>query len=146
MSAAFRFRLARVLRARRASEESARRNLAEAQRSVAEHEERVGALSGERARAGEDRRELLGGRVDPGMLVQAAAFEASLERNLEARAKELRTSGEVADVRRVALVAAAQRVRVLERLEERRRSSWTAERNLEEQKAVDDRAPRAEPT
>lgn len=145
MSAAFRFRLARVLRARRASEESARRDLAEAQRSVAEHGERVGALSGERARAGGDRRALLGGRVDPGRLVLAAAFEASLERSLVAGEMDLRASGAIAEERRAALVAAAQRVRVLERLEERRRSAWTMERNHEEQKAIDDRAPRAEP-
>jgi flagellar export protein FliJ len=140
----FRFRLERVLEVRRASEEAAHRDLAVARKSVSERETRVGSLARDRERAGEDRKSMLGGRVDPGRLALAAAFEASLERTFKTEENGLRIVSETAERRRAALVAAAQRVRVLERLEERRRVAWTEGRNREEQKAADDRAPRPE--
>jgi flagellar export protein FliJ len=140
---AFRFRLGRVLRVRRATEEIERGKLAEAESSARERE----ITAEERAAAREQAMESLRGdqtrdEIDATRVLIA---QASVERiaGLEQAARSLaRTAREAAEGRRAVWRDARAGVLGLERLEERDRARFRVEREVREERAIEEVAAR----
>ncbi len=146
MSAAFQFRLGRLLSVRRAGEDEASGRLTEAQRQVAERQAEVGAHSAERTVAEEEIRVRARGSIDPARLRAAMTYRESAGRRL-ARAEEgARVATTEAEEKRRALVEAARRVRILEKLEQGSRANGSARDRAAEARELDDRTPRSEKT
>ena len=144
MSAAFHFRLGRLLSVRRAGEDEARGRWTEAQREVAARQAEAGARSAERTVAEEELRVRARGSIDPARLRAAMTYRESTGRRF-ARAEEgARAAATEAEERRRALVDAARRVRILEKLEEGSRANWTARGRAAEARDLDDRTRRGE--
>ena len=140
---AFRFRLGRVLRVRRATEEIERGHLAEAEASArlreATAEERaasrdgaVETLRGEQTQAAIDATRVL-------VAQDAAERLACLEQAARALA---RTARDAAESRRAVWRDARAGVLGLERLEDRDRARFRAERDLREERTLEEVAAR----
>lgn len=139
---AFEFRLGRVLDVRRV-EEQAQARLHEAARvAVAEQERRIEGLAAERVRAQQVRREITTAGVDVSGLAMAQSWINRLARELEEARSELRRRLERAAELLKCWVEAAREVRVLERLQDRRRLEGLLAEGRAEQKRLDETALR----
>lgn len=139
---AFEFRLGRVLDVRRV-EEQAQARLHEAARvAVAEQERRIEGLAAERVRAQQVRREITTAGVDVSGLAMAQSWINRLARELEEARSELRRRLERAAELLKCRVEAAREVRVLERLQDRRRLEELLAEGRAEQKRLDETALR----
>jgi flagellar export protein FliJ len=144
VSAAFHFRLARLLSVRRAGEEEARARWTGAQGEVAARQADVDARSAERTDAEVELRIRARGSIDPAGLRAAMTYRESAGRRYARSEDGAKAAAKEAEEKRRALVDAARRVRILERLEEGSRANWTARGRAAEARDLDDRARRGE--
>lgn len=138
--AAFRFRLARVLRVRDVAERDARAGWGAAQREALAAGERAGALRGAADRAGEEL-----ARVQQTAPERVPALDAGLLRTWEAlRAARARTAelDRAADALRERWVERRRDRRALELLRDRARGEWRREADRREESELAEWASR----
>jgi flagellar export protein FliJ len=140
---AFRFRLGRVLRARRATEEIERGHLAEAEASARQREVTADQRAASRDAAVETLRgEQMQPEIDASRVLvaqDAAGRLAGLEQAARALA---RTARDAAESRRAVWRDARAGVLGLERLEDRDRARFRAERDIREERTLEEVAAR----
>lgn len=138
MSARFTFRLARILRHRRRTEDGR----ALAVRQALERHETARTRQATLESAADLARSALTMDCNAGVAAAALRLHADGVRDLHgrARAAALLTAAEASRVeeRRAALVEAARARRALERLEEIQRGAWQAEHAREDQRTTDE--------
>jgi flagellar protein FliJ len=138
------FRLATLLRLREVTRDERRESLAEAQRTDAELGRRLTQLDAEQQRVRSQCREAAApGEVRIVRLVEACRYLAGLQ----AREEQLQTERDALaaeiDRRRQSLVKADQDVRVLEKLQDRRRQSRRLKDERQQAKQLDEAALQA---
>ncbi|MBI4563651.1 MAG: flagellar export protein FliJ [Planctomycetes bacterium] len=142
MKERFRFRLERLLDVRRAQERVAVRELDRARREMMESRERLDALILQERREVDQCRRWLGGAVEAARLRLAERYLDSLRRRISSARTGHRDLEALAERWRIHRTEAAARVRVLERLRERRRNEWRVETERRERRALDEAAAR----
>lgn len=145
MSAPFHFRLGRLLSVRRVGEDEALARLSEGRREVAARESEVEARSAERTDAEAEIRARARGSVDLTRLRAAVTYRESANRRFARAEASAKSASMEAEEKRRALVEAARRVRILEKLEEGARADWSARGLAAESRERDDRPHRGEP-
>lgn len=134
----FQFRLEPVLRVRGAQEDEARRAFAAAQRAAQEQARKLADIATQERRA---RAEMADTRRGPVNLVRVRLEEGYLVgvgRRIDREKQTLAKKLEEQFVKRTAFVEARKKVRVLERLKERRQTEYRREVEREEQKTLDE--------
>ncbi len=142
----FRFRLARVLDVRRVEEQVASTALAEAASRVAARERLLEGLRAERVRAAAVKRAVTTAGVDLAQLRYVQQHLNVLGQRIAAEESALEACRAEVERRRGARVEAARAVRVLERLEARRRAEWARESEAAERRRLDEVALRGRAT
>jgi flagellar FliJ protein len=135
----FEFRLDGLARLREQQRRAALRALGEAQRHSARQARELGALAREHAAAhGALARLRAPGTLDLFAVRLQEQYVRAVERAIDRAREALRKRLEDEQAARAAYVEARRRVRVLERLRERRLAEWRAEADREERMALDE--------
>ena len=135
---AFRFRLERFLEIRRAKEDVAQREFAEAARAVQEETRRLAALLAEEEESKRASRALRRGPLDLTTLRLQEGYLGAVDRRVRASRERLLELGRAEGEKRRALVEAMKAVKVLERFRERKLAEWIQTADREERKALDE--------
>jgi flagellar export protein FliJ len=138
MAKAFRFRLEKVLDVRRLQEATALRELASAQKAVADRNGIILGLMGQEDEAKRDLRAMQERAVDVPRLRMAGECLASLERLLQCEYEKLQALVIVEIEKRHLLTEARKGVRVLERLREKQERLHRQGLDLDERKFLDE--------
>lgn len=139
---AFRFRLERLLEVRRAKEDVAQRDFAEASRALREETRRLTALLAEEEEVKAASRDARRGPLDLAALRLHEGYLGAVDRRVRATRERLLELGRAEAEKRRALVEAMKGVKVLERFRERKLAEWTRTRERDERKALDEAARR----
>lgn len=138
----FRFRLERLLELRRMREEIRKKELAEANRAVAEQQQAILRLIVEEEGARVEMRGLKTKRFDLAAVRMTEHFLLQIARRISEAYRELQSRQMRAAEKRRELVEATQAVRVLERFRERKLGEYELEVGREEQRFLDEVAAR----
>lgn len=138
MAKAFEFRLQKLLDLRRLEEEAAQRELAMAQKAVAERNRVIVRLLADEEQARDDLRLLQAGDVDIVRVRRTGEFLDSLGRSLDRERSTLRELETSEFEKRRRLTEALKGVRVLERFRERQLRRWREGLDREERKFLDE--------
>jgi flagellar export protein FliJ len=138
MATTFRFRLEHLLGIRRQKEDLLQRDLAAAQRAVAERHQSIGFLLAQQEQAKVDVRAAQDRAIDMGRLKLADEYLSALGRLVRREQETLHDLVKIELERRQELVEARKAVRVLERFRERQVRRQLRELDLEERKFLDD--------
>ncbi|HEX7898198.1 MAG TPA: flagellar export protein FliJ [Planctomycetota bacterium] len=137
---AFRFRLERLLEIRRAKEEVAQRDFAEAARAAQAEARALAALLAEEEESKRASRELRRGPLDLAALRLQEGYLSAVDKRVRAsRGRLLELQAAEAGKRR-ALVEAMKAVKVLERFRERKLAEWILSADRDERKVLDEAA------
>jgi flagellar export protein FliJ len=137
---AFRFRLERLLEVRRAKEDVARRELAEAARAAGEETRVLTALLAEEEESKRASRERRRGPLDLAALRLQEGYLRALDPRVRASRERLLALQGVEAGKRRALVEAMKAVKVLERFRERKLAEWILSADRDERKVLDEAA------
>lgn len=144
MPKAFQFRMERLLELRRLQEDLKKRDLAEANRAVAQRQQVILLLLVEENTAQKDLKGLRGAdrELDLTAIRLQEQYRNWIDRRIVQSYRELQGFQQTAVERRRELSEASKGVRVLERLRERKRSEHQYATDREEQKFLDEVAQR----
>lgn len=134
----FRFPLQRLLDLRRRHEDEARCQLAQSQREVSRHQERLSELRTACAEARQDAVPSAGRSVQPGLLLNNDLHLARLRLLATAQQSSVDRWQQQEQAHRSELVEKARNREVLERLRERRRSVHVADQQRREGRRLDE--------
>lgn len=136
----FKFNLEPALSVRRIDEDKRKRAFGEASRRVEEQARRIEAIERHQDAAREAFAKTRAGGIDITQLRLEEGWRVGLDRRLRRESAELVKRLQVREERRGAFVEARKKVRVLERLRERRLAEYRREAEREEQKIIDENA------
>ncbi len=144
MPKAFQFRMERLLDLRRLQEDLKKRELAEANRAVAQRQQAILLLLVEENRAKKELKDLKGANreLDLTAIRLQEQYGNWLDRRIVQTYRELQGLQQKAGERRRELSEASKGVRILERLRERKRSEHRYAMDRDEQKFLDEVAQR----
>jgi len=144
--AAFRFRLATLLRLREADRDDRRAQLADAQRAEEIVRQRVGEIEREIEQTREaGRRRTQPGQVNVDQMLELQRYEIQLQTESAATERQRALIAEEVERRRERLTAADREVRILERLRETQQEQHQADERRTEQRLFDEIAGRTVP-
>lgn len=143
MPKAFRFRMERLLELRRLQEERKSRDLAEANRAVVEQQEKILKLWVEEDGAKLELRRLRVHDLDLTAIRIQEQYLSGLGRRIWREVRDLDSRQQKSAEKRREWSEAAQGVRVLERLRDRRHAEYVYEVDREERKFLDEIAQRS---
>ena len=138
MAKVFTFRLERLLEIRRLKEEMARRDLARGARQLREHNQRVLAILREQEEAKREMKDMKTRSVKVSRLRLQEGYLEVLERRLRRAVERLQELAMAEQDAREALTETSRRVRVLERLRDRREAAFKSERERKERAILDE--------